>query len=230
MLENSVTKYAGKYPENGITNRADLDVISPDDASTLDAVFQERVRRSANKIAYTEFDAGFDDWLNYSWIDIATQVNRWIAAFQDAGLVKGDRVAIRLKNGINWVICDQAALRLGLVVVPLYCDDRADNVNYVLHDSGAKLLLLNNEQEWVDIRDADGEDVKQLRSLKNVVVLTGIVSEKKVTLLSEWLPEEGVHLESSMAESGDLASIVYTSGTTGKPRSYVVVLATVSHV
>ena len=209
------------YSPDGITGRTDVDIINPSDAHTLDELFRERVRRSANKVAYTEYDEKFDDWLNYSWADIAAQVERWQVALQASGLVKGDRVAIRLKNGINWVICDQAALRLGLVVVPLYCADRADNVNYVLDNSGAKLLFLESVDEWEEIRDADGDGTTDLTTIENVIVCQKPLLETDndlVQYVQSWLPEVGEHLERGMAEPDDLASIVYTSGTTGRPK------------
>ena len=209
------------YPPDGITGRSDVDIISPSEVHTLDEMFRERVRRSANKVAYTEFDEKFDDWLDYSWADIASQVERWQVALQEVGLEKGDRVAIRLKNGIDWVICDQAALRLGLVVVPLYCEDRADNINYVLANSSSKLLFIESKEEWDEILAADGEGTTKLTQLKHVIVRQDFHTsrpQKRVQFVSEWLPEVGEHLERGMSEPDDLASIVYTSGTTGKPK------------
>jgi len=74
-------------------------------------------------MAYSQFDAQAEQWVTLNWAEVASQVERWQVAFRDCGLVKGDRVAICYKNSIEWVLFDQAALRLGLVVVPLYTAD-----------------------------------------------------------------------------------------------------------
>jgi len=204
------------YPEDRITGDDALDIINPSEVHTLDEMFRERVRRCADKAAYTQFDPAINQWVDYSWGTIAGEVERWQVMFQSEGLKKGDRVAIRLVNSIHWVIFDQAALRLGLVVVPLYCADRADNVNYVLNHSGTKLLLVDTQTEWEEIRDAEAE----LPNLERVIVVTGEdgVADSVVRNLDDILPDEGLHLERGMAEPDDVASIVYTSGTTGRPK------------
>ena len=204
------------YPEDRITGDDDLDVIDPSEVHTLDEMFRERVRRCADKTAYTQFDSTVGQWVDYSWGTIAGEVERWQVMFQSEGLEKGDRVAIRLVNSVEWVIFDQAALRLGLIVVPLYCADRADNVNYVLNHSGAKLLVVDTQKEWEEIRDAEAE----LPGLIRVIALsnTDEQSDAIVCELDDILPEKGLHLERGMAEADDMASIVYTSGTTGRPK------------
>ena len=65
---------------------------------------------------------------------MAREVARWQTAMRGRTLAAGGRVAIQLRNCPEWVMFDQAALSLGLVTVPLYTDDRPDNIAYILSD------------------------------------------------------------------------------------------------
>ena len=132
-MSSSNNEYsAAQYPSDALAANSSLDTINTSDASTLDELFRERVRRSNNKLAYTQFDQASQTWEQFSWAQLAAQVERWQVAFRSQGLEKGDRVAICYSNSVEWVVFDQAALRLGLVVVPLYTADRADNIAYVI--------------------------------------------------------------------------------------------------
>src|SRR5438309_7929849 len=85
-------------------------------------------------------------WRDISAREIAASAARWQAFLRAEGLAPGDRVALCLRNGIHWVAADQAALGLGLVVVPLYVDDNPENVAWCLEDSGARLLLAESSR------------------------------------------------------------------------------------
>lgn len=204
------------YPEDALANATNVDVVTTSEARTLDELFRERVRRSPNNIAYCQFNDAEDVWQEFTWAQIAAQVERWQVAFKSQGLVKGDRVAVCYKNSVEWVIFDQAALRLGLVVVPLYTADRPDNSAYVLANSRARLVLMEGVAEWSSIAAAD-EDISCVES---VLVFSGesLDNSSQLRLVADWLPEAGQHLERGLAEPDDLASIVYTSGTTGRPK------------
>src|SRR2546430_5459506 len=91
------------------------------------------------RILYRQFSGG--TWRDISAREIAAYAARWQAFLRAEGLAPGDRVALCLKNGIHWVAADQAALGLGLVVVPLYADDNPENVAWCLENSGARLLV-----------------------------------------------------------------------------------------
>lgn len=124
------------------------DIISAEIARTLDGLFRERVRRSPQKIAYQDYKPSNKTWCEYTWAQVEGQVARYQTALSQESFVPGDRVAVMSKNCLDWVIFDQAALGLGLIVVPLYTADRAENAAYILRDSGAKLLLLEELSQW----------------------------------------------------------------------------------
>ncbi|MDH3638394.1 MAG: AMP-binding protein, partial [Gammaproteobacteria bacterium] len=200
------------YPKNALQGRDDLDVITPDVAPTLDALFRVRVQRSFEKTAYTEFDEGSGQWRDYTWAEIAAEVKRWQAALEAEGLKKGDRIALRLKNCRHWVIFDQAALGLGLVVVPLYVADRPDNVNYVLENSDSKLLFVENLQAWQELREAGADKLPDLQRV--VVRNANSGDDTRVESMEDWLDGANQELRQELTTPEDLASIVYTSGTT----------------
>src|SRR5262252_912172 len=83
-------------------------------------------------------------WRDVSAREIGAYAARWQAFLRSAGFARGDRVALCMKNGIHWVAADQAALGLGLVVVPLYSEDNPENVAWCLQNSGARLLVAEN--------------------------------------------------------------------------------------
>jgi len=205
--------YVAQYPIDALSADGGLDTINTQTASTLDEAFRERVRRSSDQVAYTQFNSHSNSWQNTSWAEMAAEVERWQVAFRETGLEKGDRVAICYRNSIEWVVFDQAALRLGLVVVPLYTADRADNIAYVIGNSGAKLVLFEHSETWSLVSATD----ENVASIEKVIVFEGDESEL-VERIDNWLPEHGQHFERGVAEPDDLASIVYTSGTTGRPK------------
>ena len=79
---------------------------------------------------------------------MGTLVARWKRALAREQFAPGDRVAVLLRNSVEWVCFDQAALSLRLVVVPLYPSDAPDNIAYILADSGARLLMVGTQGRW----------------------------------------------------------------------------------
>jgi long-chain acyl-CoA synthetase len=191
-------------------------IISSESAGTLAGLFRERVKRTPAAIAYQYFDPVKGMWQRASWAEMATEVARWQAALSKEKLNSGDRVALMLPNCREWVLFDQAALSLGLVVVPLYVHDRVDNVHHILKDSGAKLLLLESLHQW--------RELKQwwpLHELARVISLTPFEEshdQKQIYYLGDWLPKKADKLYAAPANPNALATVVYTSGTTGSPK------------
>ena len=192
------------------------DVIAPEIAKTLDGLFQERVRRSGNAVAYRNFDEP-GGWKDYTWSDVEKLVARWQAGLEADGLQPGDRVAIMLRNSVDWVVFDQAAMGLDLVTVPLYTSDRPDNLAYILRDSGAKVLVFENAEQWREFADV----LDQLVGLKRVLCVNPMAvpsTDPRVKSIVDWLPRTAGAVKHLNGDSAKLTSIIYTSGTTGKPK------------
>lgn len=118
------------------------DVISPDIATSLARLLEVRVRKNPGTVAYRYFDKVSANWESVTWQQTLERVGCWRTALEQEGLAAGERVAIMLPNGIDWVCLDMAAHSLGLVVVPLYVNDRPENVAYIIEDTGARIFAL----------------------------------------------------------------------------------------
>jgi long-chain acyl-CoA synthetase len=194
-----------------------LDIITPEAAGTLGGLFRERVRRTPDGCAYRRFDRQGGCCECTSWTGMSSQASRWQEAIRREGLQPGDRVAVMLKNCPEWVLFDLAALGLGLVTVPLYVNDRPDNFAEIIRETGARLLLIEGVDQWERIREVHG----RLDSLVRIVSLAPACTQDcdpRLTLLADWLPDTADGYDAGSWPQDSLASIVYTSGTTGNPK------------
>ena len=181
----------------------------PNDSNLFD-LFLRRINETPEAPAYRQFTGS--SWRDWSWSEIGREVGRWRAALAREHLMPGDRVALCLRNRVEWVCFDQAAMSLQLVTVPLYFDDRPDNMAWSLNDAGVRLLLLEDEKMWKPIRDLTN-------SVERVVCLNPVGgADEKVASLSGWLPAVADVPPRSPAAADDLMTIVYTSGTTGRSK------------
>jgi len=83
-------------------------------------------------------------WCGFGARAVAAEAGRWQAAFRRAGLATGERVALAARNGVTWVAIDQAALGMGLVVVPLYVEDNAESIAWCIAHAGARLAIVES--------------------------------------------------------------------------------------
>ena len=193
--------------------------LHPDQVHSLAGLFQARAAATPDKVAYRHFDVAAGTWKGRTWAEAAVQVARWRAALAKENFAPGDRVAIMLRNCVEWVVFDQAALGLGLVTVPLYLDDRPDNAAYILDHAGAKLLLVEGQVQHRKLAGiiASSQTLERVVSLQppeNPAAWHG-----KIVVAEDWLKAgEGTPVPEHPLTQDTLASIVYTSGTTGRPK------------
>lgn len=193
------------------------DILDINQVDNLSVLLSARVDRSPEAIAYRRYDEAAGDWVALTWEDFAGQVSRWQSALSGENLARGDRVAIMAANSPEWAAFDMAAHGLGLVVVPLYANDRADNIGLVLEDCGARLLVVGGPDQWQALAPVH----HALANLTRIVALKPAQpsdSGLQPVTVQDWLPatQEALRVEAVGGDS--LATIVYTSGTTGRPK------------
>ncbi len=138
-----------------------------------------------------------------------------------SGLRPGDRAAVLLPNGTDWVAFDLAAMANGLVTVPLYAHDSPEGLAFVLADSGARFCLIDTAARWgtlAPLVDANG-------ALEHVWVREGLdgipvspPGRRRLSTLLGALAESRPDTTALRCTAQDVATIVYTSGTTGRPK------------
>mgnify|MGYP001212211907 CR=1 FL=1 len=155
-----------------------------------------------------------------SYAAVAEQVKRLGAHLVGMGVQPGDRVALFSENRPEWAITDLGTLAAGAVLVPLYSTLPGPQVEYILRDSGARVLIVS-DQKRLDIACSVRES---LPDLKEIIVIGAPAPDGMHAFQSlveqEAGAEERAEVERRVAaQTGDdLATIVYTSGTTGEPK------------
>lgn len=199
-----------------LENRRGTRYLMFDPAATIADVFALRCRTSPNAPAYREFSSASKEWVGYTWREIGDKVLRMREGLRRDGFQPGERIAIMLKNSSNWVLTDQGAFAHGMVPVPLFVDDRPDNVAFIINDADVKAIVIDGEEHWKRLKTVRD----QLAPLKLILCMKSVIDadEPRLKSLSDWLPAVAGIVERAPSTGSDLATIVYTSGTTGKSK------------
>jgi len=166
-------------------------------------------------------DWGTDNTLTYG--QMAAQIWKLQRLFHHCGVKTDDRIAVMGRNNCNWVTVYLATVTYGAVIVPILQDFKAEDALHIINHSGSKLLFITDliyEGMTLD----QMEDVRVVYSLTNFNVLATDISDKKDVSWA-WADKEynkkfpqGMHKEDVVFKSrknSEIASINYTSGTTG---------------
>jgi long-chain acyl-CoA synthetase len=162
-------------------------------------------------------------WISLSSDEMLTRVRRIAAGFYSLGVRRGDRVAILSESRPEWTLTDAACLFANAIDVPIYPTLTPPQVRYILKDSGARVLIVQNEEKFLHVREA----IAECEAIEQVVFfdkpsagLSGI-SLAELETRGQALEEADPDLVNNIAHQikpDDLATIIYTSGTTGEPK------------
>ncbi|SOD74380.1 long-chain acyl-CoA synthetase [Jatrophihabitans sp. GAS493] len=155
-------------------------------------------------------------WSDVTTTDFANQVTDVAKGLLNAGIDAGDRVALMSKTRYEWTVADFAVLAIGAVVVPIYETSSAEQIEWILADSGAKAVFVESQ--------VHAGLVESVRSAAPDLAHVWLFDEDAFEALrvqgADVATEEiQKRLEATSLE--DAASIIYTSGTTGRPKGCV---------
>ena len=195
--------------------------MTPD---TLARMFWDRVERSGDRPAHQFKQSA--DWKTITWREVGDVVREVALGLLALGRGKGDAVALLSTSRAEWVQADFAIFSAGCVTVPVYPTYPPDLIAYVVNDSGAKTIIVEDPGQLSKVLEARDKTP----GLEQIVVITGYDAPQPPKMVMTWetlrrLGRDSVDAHrSTLAERvastrpTDLATIVYTSGTTGPPK------------
>jgi long-chain acyl-CoA synthetase len=154
-----------------------------------------------------------DRWVPVTHREAADQVTRLAAGLIASGVQAGDRVALFSHTRFEWMLCDFAILTAGAVTVPIYETSSAEQVQWILADSGAVAAFVETDGH---ARTVDELPVN-LPDLRDMWVLDSGGIDRLVAAGNDVSTETVMERRRSVT-SDSLATIMYTSGTTGRPK------------
>ena len=182
-----------------------------DHAPTVDEAFRRAIEQFRSRTAVVD---GTRSW---TFARLGSTVSRVAGGLKQLGVKPGDRIAIWMPNCFEWVATFFAALRLGAVVVPVNTAFSVEEASYLVQQSGSTVLVAQSRhrdrnylQESVDLRDS-------LPHSSLSLVIVGCDSPGGLHSWDELAASEPMEREVA-ADVTDPTLILYTSGTTGKPK------------
>jgi long-chain acyl-CoA synthetase len=184
---------------------------------TLAQMFCNTIAAYADKNALGRKINGQYSYISYA--KFGQHVAALAANLKSFGIQKGDRIALLAGNRMEWAITDFAALSVGAVLTPIYPTLPPNQIEYLLNDSEAKLIVISDAEQQQKIESVKGN----LKHLQTTVRMDG----KQEGTHDFWQLCEPAAAEDYLAfleneaariTADDLATIIYTSGTTGLPK------------
>ena len=190
---------------------------------TLNQLFFDAIERFAHKPAALRYKAG-GQWHDIPHKELLDRVRHFALGLRRLGVQYHDRVAILSENRPEWAIADFACLCIGVTDVPVYPTLPANQIRYILNDSGAVAICVSTKDQAAKIFEIR----KECPALKHIIAFDADIKGEGVIHIRD-LEKSGAEAhkagegknfreEALKVQPDDLATIIYTSGTTGDPK------------
>ena len=195
-------------------------------AQSVGHLFRDRVAATPDRPAFMHAvvgDSG-DDWVTVSWSELDTDVREIGAGLVALGIEPQDRVAVASNTRYEWALADLAIMVSGGATTTIYPTTIADDVAFIVADSGAKVVFAENAEQLEKLRSVRASTPAVTR----VVVFDGEADADAWTLTLDEVRQLGreylagdpgaIDARIDGLDNDQLATIIYTSGTTGRPK------------
>ncbi len=214
------------------TPRESIDESIIDDRQpSVGHLLRQRITESPNRIAYS-FPSGIA-WDELTWSQLGDRVWALAAGLVDLGVQPEDRVSLASSTRIEWVLVDYAIMAAGAATTTIYPTSISDDVGYIADNSGSRVVVAEDAEQVAKLREVRAATP----DVEHVVVMDseGVELDDWVLTLED-LEERGAarlaaepglvdeRIDGTGPES--LATIVYTSGTTGRPKGVLLAHST----
>jgi long-chain acyl-CoA synthetase len=152
-------------------------------------------------------------WRDVTWEEFGAQVAGVAKGLIAAGVQPGDRVALQAKTRYEWTVLDFAIWTAGAAVVPIYETSSADQVAWILADSGATVVVVERDEHAAAVESVR----EQAPDLKSVHVIDDGALDQ-LTQAGKDVPDSELEARRATLNAESLATLIYTSGTTGRPK------------
>ncbi|MEU6060320.1 AMP-dependent synthetase/ligase [Streptomyces sp. NPDC047097] len=185
----------------------------PADGNLTDLIRRNAAQHPDTAVLGRKVEGG---WRDVTAVEFLAEVRAAAKGLIAAGVRPGDRVGLISRTRYEWVQLDFAIWSAGAVTVPVYETSSPEQVQWILGDSGAVAVIVESEAHAAAVESVRGE----LPELRHVWRLDAAGVDELVAAGAE-VPDAAVDEATATAKADDIATIVYTSGTTGRPKGCV---------
>ena len=184
--------------------------VSPD--MSIPQLLFDREARGPHQVMVERLIRG--EWYEVTAEEFMNHVLKLARGLYGLGVRPGDRVAILAATSYEWAAFDMAILSLGAITIPIYESDSAAQISHILQDAGVSLVVTHSVQQAELVESVADEQVKEIFALERG-------DERKIVRAGHDVSEQTVRDIASALNLETVATIVYTSGTTGLPKGVV---------